>query len=83
MEHIVEALTQIAVSKAIPFCYGCYTRAPSGRCPTCLSDDLMFEQPNVGVECGSDWLLRGILCEHLSPAETPEAFDQSVAECYP
>jgi len=83
MEHIVEALTQIAISKAIPFCYGCYTRAPSGRCTKCLSDDLMFELPQVGVEYGTDWLRREILREHLTPADTNEAFEQSVAECYP
>jgi hypothetical protein len=83
MEHIVKALTQIAVSKAIPFCYSCYTRAPSGRCATCLSDDLMFELPNVGVEYGSNWLLRELIREHLTPADTQEAFETSVAECYP
>lgn len=82
MEHIVEALTQIAVSKAIPFCYSCYTRAQSGRCTKCLSDDLMFELPQVGVEYGTDWLRREILREHLSPADTHEAFERSVAECY-
>jgi hypothetical protein len=83
MEHIVEALTQIAGSKAIPFCYGCYTRAPSGRCATCLSDDLMFELPEVGVEYGTAWLLRECLRAHIDPANTLEAFEQSVAECYP
>ena len=83
MEHIVEALTQIAMSKAIPFCYSCYTRAPSGRCAKCLSDDLMFELPQVGVEFGTDWLRREILREHLTPADTLEAFEQSVTECYP
>ena len=81
MEHIIEALTQFAISKAIPFCYGCYTRAPSGSCSKCLSDDLMFELPQVGVEYGTDWLLREILREHLTPANTTEAFEQSVAEC--
>jgi len=79
MNEITEALTQIAISKSIPFCYGCYTRAPSGRCTKCLSDDLMFELPQVGVEYGTNWLLR----EHLTPADTLEAFEQSVAECYP
>lgn len=83
MKHIFEALTQIAVSKAIPFCYGCYTRAPSGRCTKCLSDDLMFELPQVGVEYGTDWLLREYLRAHIDPANTLEAFEQSVAECYP
>jgi len=83
MENILESLTQIAVSKAIPFCYSCYTRAPSGRCATCLSDDLMFELPEVGVEYGTDWLLREFLRAHIDPANTLEAFEQSVAECYP
>jgi len=83
MEHIVEALTQIAVSKAIPFCYSCYIRAPKSRCTKCLSDDLMFELPKVGVEYGTDWLLRELVREHLSPADTREAFEQSVTECYP
>jgi hypothetical protein len=83
MENILVSLTQIAVTKAIPFCYSCYTRAPSGRCATCLSDDLMFELPTVGVEYGTDWLVREILRDHLTPADTLEAFEQSVAECYP
>ena len=34
MNDITEALTQIAISKSIPFCYGCYTRAPSGLMQT-------------------------------------------------
>ena len=83
MEHIVEALSQIAVSKAIPFCYGCYTQAPSGRCAICLSDDLMFELPGVGVEYGADWILREVLREHITTANTHEAFEQSIAKCYP
>ncbi len=52
MNDITEALTQIAISKSIPFCYSCYTRAPSGKCATCFSDDLMFELPGIGVEYG-------------------------------
>ena len=43
----------------------------------------MFELPQVGVEYGTDWLRHEILREHLSPADTSEAFEQSVAECYP
>jgi len=46
-------------------------------------NDLMFELPGIGVEYGTDWLLREILREHLTPANTLEAFEQSVAECYP
>jgi len=83
MNDITEALTQIAISKSIPFCYGCYTRAPSGRCAKCHSDDLMFELPGIGVEYGSEWLLQEILREHLTPANTLELFERSVADCYP
>ena len=83
MTTIIESLKQIAIRKSIPFCYGCYTRAPSGRCTQCHSDDLMYELPGVGVEYGADWLVREILREHLTPANTPEAFEQSVTECYP
>ena len=83
MNDITKALTQIAISKSIPFCYSCYTRAPSGKCATCFTDDLMFELPGIGVEYGTDWLLREILREHLTPANTLEAFERSVAECYP
>ena len=83
MNDITEALTQISISKAIPFCYGCYTRAPAGRCTQCHSDDLMFELPGVGVEYGTEWLMRETLRKYLSPANTREAFEQSVAECYP
>jgi len=83
MTKITESLAQIAISKSILFCYGCYARAPSGRCTTCHSDDLMYELPGVGVEYGTDWLVREILSVHLTPADTLDAFEQSVAECYP
>ena len=43
----------------------------------------MFELPEVGVEYGTDWLLHEFLRAHLDPANTLEAFEQSVAECYP
>lgn len=82
MDDITQALTHIALRKSIPFCYSCYARAPSGKCSTCGSDDLMNELPGVGVEYGTDWLLTEILREHLDPANTLEAFEQSVADCY-
>ena len=46
-------------------------------------NDLMYELPEIAVEYGTEWLLREILREHLTPANTLEAFEQSVAECYP
>jgi phage terminase large subunit-like protein len=43
----------------------------------------MLEYPGCGVEYGTEWIIREILREHLSPANTLEAFEQSVADCYP
>jgi hypothetical protein len=43
----------------------------------------MFELPGIGVEYGTEWLLQEILREHLTPANTLEVFEQSVADCYP
>lgn len=43
----------------------------------------MFEVPGIGVEYGTEWLLQEILREHLTPANTLEVFEQSVADCYP
>jgi hypothetical protein len=83
MNEITKALTQIALTKSIPFCYSCYARAPTGTCDSCGSDDLIFELPGVAVEFGTDWLLREILREHLTPANTLHAFEESVTECYP
>ena len=43
----------------------------------------MYELPGVAVEYGADWLVRKILREQLTPANTLGAFEESVAECYP
>ncbi len=43
----------------------------------------MLEYPACGVEYGSAWIVREILREHLTPANTLKAFEESVAECYP
>ncbi|MGE0175004.1 MAG: hypothetical protein AB7T49_19580 [Oligoflexales bacterium] len=83
MTDINQSLAQLAISKSIPFCYSCYTRSPSGRCQTCGSDDLLREYPGCGVGDGLEWIIREIVREHLTPANTHEAFEQSIAECYP
>jgi len=43
----------------------------------------MLEYPNCGVEYGVEWIIREILREQLTQVNTLEAFEQSVAECYP
>ncbi len=40
--EILESLKQIALNRSQPFCYSCYKLAPTGRCETCGSDDLML-----------------------------------------
>lgn len=42
----------------------------------------MRELPGIGVEYGVDWVIRELLDSHLTPANTLESFEQSVAECY-
>src|SRR5690606_26779194 len=71
--EITLQLEQIALNKTRPFCYTCYRTVPSGQCATCGSDDLMRELPGVGVEWGLDWVIRDLLREHLTPADTAEA----------
>jgi hypothetical protein len=43
----------------------------------------MKEYPNCGVEYGAEWIIREILRQHLTSANTVEAFEQSIADCYP
>ncbi len=81
--EIHEQLKQLALKRSIPFCYGCYEEAPSGRCKTCGSDDLMRFVPGNGVEDGTDWIIESILETELTPVNLEEAFEESVRECYP
>lgn len=46
--EIQNKLNQLAIKKSIPFCYGCYKDAPTGRCGCCGSDDLMRKISGVG-----------------------------------
>ena len=39
--EIQKKLETLAYNRSKPFCYGCYEEAPSGRCLSCGSDDLM------------------------------------------
>ncbi len=81
--EILEKLEQLALKKSIPFCYQCYHQAPSGRCNTCDSDDLMRELPGVGCEYGTEWIIREIVRAELTPVDIGEAFEDSIRECYP
>ena len=83
MQDFISQLTKIAYSKSNPFCYGCYSAAPTGRCPKCHSDDLARELLGVGLDWGTDWIIPEILKEHLTEANISECFEQSMTECYP
>lgn len=81
--EILEQLKTLALKKSIPFCYGCYKEAPTGRCVSCGSDDLMRLLPGVGCEWGTDWIVKQFIEDELTPVDTDEAFEESVSQCYP
>ncbi|MBI2519507.1 MAG: hypothetical protein HYV97_03795 [Bdellovibrio sp.] len=81
--NFYEKLTQMALERSTPFCYGCYKDAPSGRCNTCFSDDMMRHVPGVGVEWGTEWIVQHILETELTPVNLEEAFEESIRQCYP
>ena len=75
--EIQERLEQLAFNRTTPFCYGCYVKAPKGVCPHCNSDDLMRHLEGVGVEWGTDWVIKHILQEELTAIYPDEAFEDS------
>ncbi|HAZ13254.1 MAG: hypothetical protein A2X86_00500 [Bdellovibrionales bacterium GWA2_49_15] len=81
--EIQQKLEQLAFDRTIPFCYGCYIKAPKGVCPGCRSDDLMRHLEGVGCEYGTDWIIKHILEEELTPVHIDEAFEDSIRSCYP
>lgn len=81
--EILEQLKRLALKKSIPFCYGCYKEAPTGRCVSCGSDDLMRLLPGVGCEWGTDWIVKHIIEDELTAVDTDDAFEESIRECYP
>ena len=83
MEELQKRLEAVAWKKSKPFCYGCYEEAPTGRCLTCGSDDLMRLLDGVGVEYGIDWVVKHLVHESVEAADTSAAFEESVRQCYP
>ena len=81
--EIQQKLEQLAYQRTTAFCYSCYIKAPNGVCPQCHSDDLMRHLDGVGCEYGTDWVIKHILQEELTPVDTDEAFEDSVRSCYP
>lgn len=82
-EEIMRDLNRIAMHRSRPFCYTCYKTAPSGRCTTCGSDDLMREVPGVGVEYGTSWIVPHVLEEsEVSPIDEEAAFQEYMEEAF-
>lgn len=82
MKHeITEQLNKIAELKTKPFCYSCYTVAPTGRCSCCGSDDLMRILPGSGCEYGYAWVIKEILSE-IESVDTEKRFEDSIRSCY-
>lgn len=81
--EIQKQLHELALKKSKPFCYHCYKVAPTGRCSTCSSDDLMRLLPEVGCEYGTEWIIEHILKEELTPVDLDETFEDSIRSCYP
>ena len=79
--EIQQKLEQLAYERTTPFCYGCYIKAPKGVCPKCHSDDLMRHLDGVGVEWGTDWVIKHILQEELTSVDIDETFEESVRQC--
>ena len=81
--EIQKKLEQLAFDRTTPFCYGCYIKAPKGVCPHCHSDDLMRHLEGVGVEWGTEWVVKHILQEEITAIDTDEVFEDSIRGCYP
>jgi hypothetical protein len=81
--EIQTRLEALAWKRSIPFCYGCYHSAPSGRCESCMSDDLMRLVQGVGCEYGIEWVVEHLVKENVTPVDLEEAFADSVSGCYP
>ena len=81
--EIQEQLNQLALKRSIPFCYGCYKEAPTGRCESCGSDDNMRLLRGIGCEYGTDWIIESILEAELTAVNLDEEFEKYVRQCYP
>ena len=76
-------LEKLAYQQSRPFCYGCYIEAPSGRCPKCLSDDLMRLVRGDGCEYGIEWVVRHLIEANLTPLDAESGVEESITDCYP
>lgn len=76
-------LEKLAWERSIPFCYLCYSKAPSGRCLHCMSDDLMRITEDNGPEYGIEWVIEDLVKANVESINLDEAFEESISRCYP
>jgi hypothetical protein len=80
--ELKKKLEKLAYQRTKPFCYSCYETAPTGRCKKCHSDDLMRELDGVGVEYGTDWVIKHIVESELEEVDIERNLEQCIADCY-
>jgi hypothetical protein len=84
---IIEHLNELAHEQSRPFCYSDYTTVEpdsngNAFCPSCGSDDLMREVPEVGVEFGYDWIVEHIVSTKGELVDVEELFRDMLDEIY-
>lgn len=83
MSALNKRLNNLAFKKTYPFCYGCYKRVvQSKECPSCGSDDLMRELVGVGVEYGTDWVIKQLVSENVKEFECKSSYEEFLREIY-
>ena len=82
-QELCNRLDTVAMKITDNFCYGCYRVVEGDHCPKCFSDDFMRHLKGVGVEYGTDWIIRHLLTTRLEPVDGEELFEELLDECYP
>lgn len=83
IDTIKANLEKLALARTTPFCYSCYTEAPTGHCPKCGSDDMMRLMQGVGCEYGTEWVVKEIVRQECTPIDVKTAFQLFMEELYP
>ncbi len=81
--EIQARLEKLAFMRSQAFCSGCYQVVTQSHCPTCGSDDFQRFLAGYGVDWGSDWIIRALLCDALTSVDVDAEFEQSLRDCYP
>jgi hypothetical protein len=81
--EILMKFETIALDRTTPFCYGCNIKAPTGTCSICHSDDLMRHLEGIGVEYGTNWVIKYIIETEFTPVMIDQVFEESIRSDYP